>query len=87
LSGEVHLLANVRIPEDVDKAKITSAFALLPRERDALKEMFKSQVGRAFTFEEQVDASLLGGFIVVVGSLVLDGTIVNKVQQLTSEHV
>lgn len=87
LSGDVHLLANVRIPEDVETAKITSAFALLPRERDALREKFKTQVGRTFTFEEHVDASLLGGFIVVVGSLVLDGTIVNKVQQLTSEHV
>jgi F0F1-type ATP synthase membrane subunit b/b' len=87
LSGEVHLLANVRIPEEVDAVQITSAFALLPRERDALKAKFKSQVGREFTFEENVDASLLGGFIVVVGSLVLDGTIVNKVQQLTSEHV
>ncbi len=87
LSGELQLLANVRIPDDVSGAKVTSAFALTPKEKEALKAKFKAQVGRDLALEESVDPSLLGGFIVTVGSLVLDGTIVNKVEQLTSEHV
>ncbi len=39
-------------------------------------------VGRAVALEPQVDASLLGGLVVKVGSRMVDGSIKTKLQRL-----
>ena len=57
------------------RAQVRTAVALTAAEREQLSARLERALGRRIILEEQVDATLLGGFIAQVGSLILDGSL------------
>jgi F-type H+-transporting ATPase subunit delta len=57
------------------RAQVRTAVAFTDAERQTLSARLEQALGKRIILEEQVDASLLGGFIAQVGSLILDGSL------------
>ncbi|MDO8661737.1 MAG: ATP synthase F1 subunit delta [Candidatus Omnitrophota bacterium] len=62
--------------------KVTSSFPLLDRQREELKKALTEKLGSAPEIKEQIDARLIGGLIVEIGGMVIDGTLRNKLQRI-----
>jgi F-type H+-transporting ATPase subunit delta len=63
-------------------ADVTSARALKPEQRTALAGTLKDALKRDIRMTERVDASLLGGLIVKVGSRQIDSSLKSKLVRL-----
>ena len=57
------------------RASVRSAVALAPSDKERLATRLQEILGKRILVEEQVDQSLLGGFVAQVGSLILDGSL------------
>jgi F-type H+-transporting ATPase subunit delta len=57
------------------RAQVRTAVALTDAEKQQLAAKLERALGKRIILEEQVDATLLGGFIAQVGSLILDGSL------------
>jgi F-type H+-transporting ATPase subunit delta len=57
------------------RAQVRTAVAFTDAEKQKLSVRLEQALGKRIILEEQVDASLLGGFIAQVGSLILDGSL------------
>lgn len=57
------------------RAQVRTAVALTDGEKRQLSGKLEHALGKRVILEEQVDASLLGGFIAQVGSLIFDGSL------------
>lgn len=64
------------------KAEVTSAVALTDKQREALSGALKSVIGKDVAISEKVDASILGGLIVKVGSRLVDASLRTKLNSL-----
>ncbi|HZQ08895.1 MAG TPA: ATP synthase F1 subunit delta [Anaerolineae bacterium] len=60
------------------RAQVTSAIELTPDERAGLEAKLRKQYGDELAVDYQLDPSILGGVIVRVGDVVLDGSIIGK---------
>lgn len=65
-------------------AEVTSATALNDAQKQSIAEALKKRLGRDVTLECQIDESLLGGAIIRAGDVVIDGSVVGKLEKLTS---
>jgi F0F1-type ATP synthase delta subunit len=74
-------MQRLRIPQDVKEVKISSAFSLNEGQRLALAKKLKNIFSRDITLKEEVDPKIVAGIIISVGSLVLDGSLKNKIQE------
>lgn len=63
-------------------AEVTSARELTGEELEKLRATLKQIVGRDVAVETRVDAGLLGGLVVRIGSRMLDSSIRTKLQRL-----
>lgn len=63
-------------------AEVTSAEALTQDQIDRIKAALKSSVGHEVRIDTRVDAAILGGLIVKVGSRMLDNSLRTKLQAL-----
>lgn len=59
-------------------AEVTSAAPLSPAQISSLAETLKASIGKTVTLREHVDASLIGGLIVKVGSRMIDSSLKTK---------
>lgn len=57
------------------RAQVRTAVALTGAEKEQLSGKLERALGKRIILEERVDATLLGGFIAQVGSLILDGSL------------
>ena len=57
------------------RAQVRTAVALSDGEKRELSGKLERALGKRIILEEQVDATLLGGFIAQVGSLIFDGSL------------
>jgi len=87
LSGSLGDFSTMRIPEGVSAVRVVSAYPLSASHTAALEKKFRDTFKRDFTFRQEVDAVLVGGVLFEIGSLVLDGTIRNRIQQVIHESV
>jgi F-type H+-transporting ATPase subunit delta len=63
-------------------AEVTSAEKLSEAQLGALKDELRISIGRDVQIETRVDASLLGGLVVKVGSRMVDSSLRTKLQSL-----
>jgi F-type H+-transporting ATPase subunit delta len=63
-------------------AEVTSAEKLSDAQLDALKDELRISIGRDVQIETRIDASLLGGLVVKVGSRMVDSSLRTKLQSL-----
>lgn len=64
------------------RAEVRSAVALTEKEKQELSARLERALGKRILLEERVDATLLGGFIAQVGSLILDGSLDGQLARL-----
>ena len=57
------------------RAQVRTAVAFTAGEKQQLSGKLERALGKRIILEEQVDATLLGGFVAQVGSLILDGSL------------
>jgi F-type H+-transporting ATPase subunit delta len=63
-------------------ARVVSASPLNPTQLAALKAALKEGVGREVSIDAHIDAGLIGGLMVQVGSRLVDASLRNKLQNL-----
>jgi F-type H+-transporting ATPase subunit delta len=64
------------------RARVRSAVALTEPERVALASRLGAAVGKTVVVQETVDASLLGGLVAEIGSLMADGSLDGQLARL-----
>ena len=69
------------------KAQLTSAKELSETEINSIKEELTKDFGSKIKLNYKHDASLIGGFIVQVGSTMVDSSIKNKLQKIENRMV
>ena len=73
------IVAAYRVLTDAElgraRAEVRTAVALTAAEKQQLSAKLEGALGKRILLEERVDATLLGGFIAQVGSLILDGSL------------
>ncbi|HBO97497.1 MAG TPA: hypothetical protein DE315_02770 [Candidatus Omnitrophica bacterium] len=74
-------LERLKIPEDIKEVKIISAFALNEGQRKNLTRKLKDALNKDISLKEEIDPRVVAGFIIHIGSLVLDGSLKHKIQE------
>ncbi len=65
-----------------DKVKISSSHLLGKDQKENLQQVLKEKTGREMIFEEVLKKDLIGGLVVEIGGLVIDGSLKNKLQRI-----
>jgi len=84
ITSSFQQLDRLHIPEGELEARVVSAFKLNSKQREILEKKIKEKLGREVKLKEEVDSSVIAGLIVNIGSLVLDGSLRFKIQEVTS---
>lgn len=71
----------LKIPEGVHEAKIISAFPLNENQRKNLGKKLQDALNKEMILKEEVNPRVVAGFIIHIDSLVLDGSLKNKIQE------
>jgi F-type H+-transporting ATPase subunit delta len=71
--------------EGTIKAEVVSATSLTPEQQQSITSALKKRLGREVTLECKTDESLGGGAVIRAGDLVIDGSVVGKLERLASE--
>ena len=66
------------------KAKVTTSHAINDEIKNSIQELLHNQYGSKINLEFQVNNSLLGGMTVVIGSKMIDLSILNQVSKFTN---
>ena len=66
------------------KAKVTTAHPINDETKNNIKELLNNQYGSKINLEFQINQALLGGMTVVVGSKMIDLSILNQVSKFTN---
>lgn len=69
------------------RAEVRCSVPLAESEREALSQGLSRVVGKEVLVEETADATLLGGFVAQIGSLVLDGSLSGQLARLRERLV
>lgn len=65
-----------------DRVKVSSSQLLRKDQKENLQQVLKEKTGTEMIFEEILRKDLIGGLIVEIGGLVIDGTLKNKLQRI-----
>ena len=60
---------------------IKSAFPLSDKQQNSLSKKLKEALGKDIEIKEESDPSVVAGLVIILGSLVLDGSLKNKIQE------
>jgi len=74
-------LDGVRVPENLQEAIVTTAFSLSDSQKENLEKKLSASLGRKVNLKEEVDPKVVAGLSIMIGSLVLDGTLRNKIKE------
>ena len=66
------------------KAKVTTSHGIDEQTKNNIQELLHNQYGSKIKLEFQVNKSLLGGMTVVIGSKMIDLSIINQVSKFTN---
>lgn len=68
--------------EGIERVEVTVPMPLTAPQKDGLRAVLERRTGKKVIIEESVDASVLGGMVVRVGSTVYDGSVRTQIQQI-----
>lgn len=74
-------LRNLRLPEGSRQIKIISAFSLTQAQRKSISGKLKDVLGFDAEIKEEIDEKLVAGIVISIGSLVLDGSLRNRIKR------
>lgn len=74
-------LKHLQFPDDINEIKITTAFPLTEEQRKILSKKIKDALGHDIQLKEETEPKVVAGLIISIGSLVLDGSLKNKIEE------
>lgn len=75
-------LERLHLPEGLNEAEVISAYKLEPEQRLALQKKIREKFSRELRFREEVDPGLIAGLRVKLGSVVIDGSMKFKIEEM-----
>ena len=94
-NGRLELLPEISMLFEIERAnvegtitaEVTSATELNDAQKQKIADALKSRLGRDISLECGIDESLLGGAIIRAGDVVIDGSVIGKLNKLTTQLV
>jgi F-type H+-transporting ATPase subunit b len=80
--GEIKNMPKARFEVKIKKAQVASAYPLSKDERDALAALILEKAGDKAQLEEKEDRELVAGIVVKLDTLVIDGSLLNRLKQI-----
>lgn len=74
-----------RIHKGIEKAVVTTPFPLTNQLRATFKKMVAERTGKSVELVEKVDETLIGGFVLKIGDLLMDNSVQHKLKSLSYE--
>jgi F0F1-type ATP synthase membrane subunit b/b' len=74
-------IERLRIAKDVQDVKIAAAYSLSKAQRDGLAKKLKEILGHDVALKEEIDPKVVAGITITIGSLVLDGSLKNRIRE------
>ena len=68
-------------------ANVVSATALTEAQQQQIIAALAKRLGKEVTLSHEVDESIIGGAIITVGDMVIDGSVTNRLEKLTNSLV
>lgn len=84
IDNGIEKIGKVKIVEGLKEIKVISAFPLESVDRTVLSEKLNKLFGSGMKLREEVDTRIVAGIIIEIGSLVLDGSLRNKIMEQSS---
>lgn len=81
LVSELEGLSHLNISDEVTSVEIVSAVPLAGGQKSALLAKLSEKIGRELKAEERIDDTLILGFCLIVGSVVLDNSLAWKLKE------
>ena len=69
----------------IERGEIVSAEPMSAETVAEIKRLIEEKTGNSFKFEERIDATLLGGFVLRVGDKLFDGSVSTSLRKLRNE--
>jgi F-type H+-transporting ATPase subunit delta len=66
----------------IEHAEVTTAIPLDEKDREMISRRVREIIGRKVTLDLQVDPSIIGGFIVRIGDMLIDGSVRQNLDSL-----
>ena len=82
ISSSLEQLDRLRVDETVTQARVVSAFSLSQEQAEALKLKIREKLGREVGLKEELEPEIISGLIVHIGSLVFDGSLQARIQEI-----
>jgi F-type H+-transporting ATPase subunit delta len=73
--------------QDRLRVRVTSAVPLSPALQEEVRQPFARYTSKDIVLDQEIDPTLIGGFVAQMGSLVLDGSIRNELARLKTALV
>lgn len=74
-------MENLQMHERIQEAQVVSARPLTPAQKEKLLRKLHDSLGYPVTLQETVDPNIIAGLTIALGHLVLDGSLVLKLQE------
>jgi len=78
-------LKHLKLSENVEEAGVVCAFPLTDKQKDELKQKLKKRLGSDVALKEKADPGLIAGFMITIGSVVIDGSLKFKMEKAMQE--
>ncbi len=70
------------VDESVQEAHVRSAFPMTREQQQHLQHRLRAKLNRTLTLHEEVDPSLVAGFVLSLGSVIIDGSMASQLQKM-----
>ena len=71
--------------QGLETAIVTTAFAITPELEQSVKAKIATFSSKTITIENQIDPTIIGGFILRIGDMQYNASVANKLQELKRE--
>ena len=78
-------LKYLKLPEEIKEVKVISAFPLTDQQQSNLKKRLKAKIDADAMIKIEIDSTLIVGFIIMIGGVVMDASLKYKIQKAMLE--
>lgn len=82
---EISELDASRISIDANDVELVTRYPLKPEQRTKISGLMTKKMGHKIALKEDVNKDMVGGIVLKLGSLVIDGSIENKIKEAARE--
>jgi F0F1-type ATP synthase membrane subunit b/b' len=85
INDGLNSLDRLRIPDDISRIEVITAFALTEQEKTELHRQLQAHLDLNLEISEKINKDIIAGIIINIGTLVLDGSFANKIREVIHE--